>query len=76
LALPAKDALDAAKSIEPSKRLYGYETVCVLRGGCRFESSANEPAGMRWTWCPDCLTLYDDYRNPVNPMPVIRQILH
>jgi hypothetical protein len=74
--MTAKEALDTANSIEPSKRIFGYETVCVLRGGCRFETLSNEPGGMHWTWCPDCLTLYDDYRNPVNPLSVTRQVLH
>jgi len=24
---------------------------------------------VRWTWCPVCLTVFDDYGNPVNPIP-------
>jgi hypothetical protein len=27
----------------------------------------NDPG--RWTWCPDCLTLDDDYGTPVNAIP-------
>jgi hypothetical protein len=65
----AKEAIDAATAIDPKKRLYGYEITCVPRGGCRYEPLANEPQGMRWTWCPDCLTVYDDYQKAVNPLP-------
>jgi hypothetical protein len=39
--------------------------------GVGMELLANEPVGMRWTWCPDCLTVYDDYRKPVNPIPMV-----
>ena len=63
--MTAKEALDTANAIEPSKRRYRYETVCVPRGGCQYEPLINEPVGMRWTWCPDCLTVYD-YRKAVN----------
>jgi hypothetical protein len=74
--MTANETLDAANAVDASKRRHGHETVCVPRGGCRYESLANEPVGMRWTWCPDCLTVYDDYRKPVNPIPVVRQVLH
>jgi hypothetical protein len=23
----------------------------------------------RWTWCPDCLTLFDDYGKAINAFP-------
>jgi hypothetical protein len=62
----AKEALDHANAIDPKERLYGYEIVCVPRGGCRYEPLTNESVKKRWTWCPDCLTVYDDDRKPVN----------
>jgi hypothetical protein len=68
----AKEVLDAAKAIDPRQRIHGYWTVCTSRGGCRYEPLANESEGMRWTWCPDCLTLFDDYRKAVNPITRVR----
>ena len=62
--MTAKDALDAANNAEPSQRLRRYETVCGPRGACRREPLVNDSG--RWTWCPDCLTVYDDYAKPVN----------
>src|SRR5438552_204952 len=29
-------------------------------------TSQNDPG--RWTFCPNCLTVYDDYGKPVNPI--------
>jgi hypothetical protein len=66
--MTAKEALDAAKAVDLRKRVDGYWTVCVPRGGCHYEPLANELGGMRWTWCPDCLTVYDDYRKAINPL--------
>jgi hypothetical protein len=74
--MTAKEALDAANAIDAKKRLYGYETTCVPRGECRYDPLTSEPAGMRWTWCTDCLTVYVDYRKPVNPIAMVRQVLH
>ena len=37
---------------------------CAPRGACRREPLANDRGC--WTWCPDCLTLFDDYGQPVN----------
>ena len=63
--MTASDALDAANDAEPGERLRRYETICGgPRGGCRREALAND-AG-RWTWCPDCLTVYDDYGKAVS----------
>ena len=62
--MTAKEALDAANAAEPGERLRRYETICGPRGSCRREKLANDPG--RWTWCPDCLTLYDDYGKAVN----------
>jgi hypothetical protein len=63
--MTAREALDAAKNAEPGARLRGYEMNCTGRG-CRRKKLAND-AG-RWTWCPDCLTVYDDYGKAVNLM--------
>jgi hypothetical protein len=62
--MTARDALDAAHDSEAGERLRRNETICGPRGACRREPLANDPG--RWTWCPDCLTLYDDYGKVVN----------
>jgi hypothetical protein len=62
--MTASHALDAANDAEPGEWLRRYETICGPRVACRPEPLAND-AG-RWTWCPDCLTLYDDYGKAVN----------
>jgi hypothetical protein len=51
----------------PGERLHRFETICGPRGGYRRELLTNDPG--RWTWCPDCVTLFDDYGTPVNPIP-------
>jgi hypothetical protein len=66
--MTAKEALDAAKTIDPRKRVDGYLTVCARRGACRYEPLESEPAAIRWSWCPDCGTVYDDYRKAINPL--------
>ena len=57
--MTAKEALDAANDAAPVERLCRYELRCGPRGLCRHEPCAGD-AG-RWTWCPDCLTVFDDY---------------
>lgn len=64
--MAAKEALDAANEAAPGERLHRCETICGPRGGCRREACTNDPS--RWTWCQDCLTLYDDYGKAVNRM--------
>jgi hypothetical protein len=64
--MTARDALAAADDAEPGARLRRYETICGPRGACRIEPLMNDCG--RWTWCPDCLTLYDDYGKAVNRM--------
>jgi hypothetical protein len=68
--MTAKEALDAANDAKPGERLRRYETTCGPRGACRREPLMND-AG-RWTWCPDCLTVYDDYNKVVNQIPDFR----
>ena len=65
--ITARDALEQATSARPGERLKYFEMICGPRGRCQRESLTADPG--RWTWCPDCLTLYDDYGTPVNPMP-------
>lgn len=55
--MTAKEALDTANVADRGARLGRYETICARRG-CLREPLANDPG--RWTWCPDCLTVYDD----------------
>jgi hypothetical protein len=58
--------LCAGRGCAGGECLHLFETVCVSRGACRREPLADD-AGL-WTWCPDCLKLFDDYGSPVNPM--------
>ena len=59
--LTAREALDAAND---GKRVQRYETMSGPRGASRQERLASDPG--RWTWCPDCLTVYDDYGEAVS----------
>lgn len=68
--MTAKEALDAANDAEPGERLRSYDTICRQHGACRHEPLTNDPG--RWTSCPDCLTVYDDYGKAVNPIPDFR----
>jgi hypothetical protein len=65
--MTAKEALDAVNEAEPGERLRRYETTCGPRGACRREPLTND-AG-RWTFCPDCLAVYDDYGKAVIAIP-------
>jgi hypothetical protein len=58
----------SATEIEPGERLRRHESTCAPRDGCRREPLDRDPG--RWTFCPDCLTLYDDYGNAVNQLRV------
>jgi hypothetical protein len=68
--MTAAAALEAADDTEPGERLRRYESKCAPRGSCRREPCERDPG--RWTWCPDCLTLYDDYGKVVNGIPEIQ----
>jgi hypothetical protein len=71
-AMTARDALAQAVAAPRGERLHLFETVCVPRGACRREPLTNDPG--RWTWCPDCLTLSDDYGTPVNPISEVGKV--
>jgi hypothetical protein len=64
--MTSKDALDEANRAAPGERARRYESRCERRGGCRQEPFEHDPG--RWTWCPDCMTVFDDYGKPVNPL--------
>jgi hypothetical protein len=64
--MTARDVLDAANAALPGERLQAFETICGPRGTCRHEPCERD-AG-RWSFCPDCLTVYDDYGKTVNPI--------
>lgn len=59
----ARKALDTAREAMGA-RLHRFQDFCGPRGFCQRESLENDPG--RWTWCPDCLTVYDDFGTPVN----------
>jgi hypothetical protein len=69
--MTAGDALRAADDAERGERLRRYESMCASRGGCSREPLTNDRG--RWTWCPDCLTVYDDYGKVVNRIPEIQE---
>jgi hypothetical protein len=52
---------------QPGERLHRFETICGPRGG--FGKSRSPLMRGRWTWCAGCLTRFDDYGTPVNPIP-------
>jgi hypothetical protein len=68
--MTAKEALDAAIAVAPGERLRRFGSECGPRGTCRYEPCA--PDVGRWSFCPDCLTVYDDNRKAVNPIPELR----
>jgi len=65
--MTARDALEQATVARTGERLRWFEMICGPRGGCDREPLADDPG--RWTWCADCLTVYDDYGVAVNPIP-------
>ena len=65
--MTARDAIERANGAQPGERLRRFETVCGPRGGCERETLTADDG--RWTWCAACLTVYDDYRTPVNLIP-------
>lgn len=69
--MTAREAIEAAKSAGPSERRRSCELYCVPRG-CRREPLDNEPYGHRWSWCPECLTMFDDYGKAVNSIPELQ----
>jgi hypothetical protein len=66
----AREVLEAARVATPVERLRRYESICRSRGACRQEPLENDPG--HWTWCPDCLTIYDDYGKAVNQISEFR----
>jgi hypothetical protein len=70
--MTAKEVLDAANDAEPGERARRFESRCGRRGSCRQEPCERD-AG-RWSFCPDCLTVFDDYDKPVNPIPEFRSL--
>jgi len=65
--MTAREALGQATATRPGERLRRFQTICGLRGGCEREPVIGNTG--RWTWCAACLTVYDDYGTPVNPIP-------
>lgn len=65
-AVTAQQALSTALNTDPGERRRRHDAVCGLRGSCRLEPLENDPG--RWTFCADCLTLYDDFGKTVNPI--------
>jgi hypothetical protein len=44
-----------------------------LRASRRLSARATNQPG-RWTWCADCLTVFDDYGTPVNLIPEFTKV--
>jgi len=70
--MTARDALEKATAAQAGERLHLFETICGPAGGCERESVTGNTG--RWTWCAACLTVYDDYGHPVNPIPEFARI--
>src|SRR5262245_58491126 len=68
--MTARQALEAANALPEGERLKSFERRCGSLGSCRSEPCERD-AG-RWSFCPDCLTVFDDYGKPVNPIPEFR----
>jgi hypothetical protein len=69
--MTAREALAIANGAEPDERLRRYKTTCGPRGTCRREPLENDPG--RWTFCPDCLTVYDDHVKAINQIPELQE---
>lgn len=68
----AREALKKAADAKAGERLRYFETICRPHDGCQREALEEDPG--RWTWCPDCLTVFDDYGKAVNPIPELKKI--
>jgi hypothetical protein len=53
------DAINACKQAGLHERFRRAEAICWPRGWCQREALENDSG--QWTWCRDCLTVYDDY---------------
>jgi hypothetical protein len=65
-----QQALRVAGEAGFSERLLRYQTVCGPRGRCRREPLTD---GGPWTFCPDCLTVYDHHGASINQIPELRR---
>ena len=65
--MTAKDATDIAFAVSGKDRQARFNRLCRLRGFCQRQPLENDAGS--WTWCPDCLTVFDDYEKPLNPLP-------
>jgi hypothetical protein len=72
--MTARDALEQATAAPLGERLRRFEITCGPRGGCEREPVMGNTG--RWTWCAACLTVYDDYGTPVNPIPEVTRTRH
>jgi hypothetical protein len=68
--MTAPEALEEASTAPPGERLRRYKSECAARGACKREPLLNDPG--RWTRCPNCLTIFDDYGVAVNLIPELR----
>jgi len=70
--MTAAEALAAANAAQSGDRLRRHETTCGPRRSCRREPCDRDIG--RWTFCPDCLTVYDDYDKAVNQILEFRAV--
>ena len=70
--MTARDALEQATAAQQGERLRRFVITCGPRGGCEREAVIGNTG--RWTWCAACLTVYDDYGAPVNPIPEFAKV--
>ena len=62
--MTARDALDMAAHAALGERLHRFQAICSPNGSRHRQSLTLDPG--RWTWCPDCLTVSDDFGAVVN----------
>jgi hypothetical protein len=60
------DVLNRAREMGAAERLMRHNSECSVHGWCRPEPLDHETFG--WTSCRTCLTLFDSYGVPVNPV--------
>jgi hypothetical protein len=68
--MTAKEALEAANATAAGERLRRFETICGPRGSCRSEACERDSG--RWSFCPNCLTVFDDCGQMVNRLREFR----
>jgi hypothetical protein len=65
--MSARDALARVMHTRSGDPLRQFQTTCGRLARVTESRYGTTPA--RWSWCAGCLTVFDDYETPVNPIP-------